>query len=199
MSRVLFTCHGGNIVLPDHRLVLADRQTGGNLIVNPPRDVWERSELTAHELTHWSFLVAATGRAMLDMLPQLKGGCINYWEAGNWALNDDADPPGRKTARDYRSVHMHLLGRSPGATDPAWRWGEAPDFPPFAERHAWAAGNERLTAKECCDIVTRTGSLLHSQYELQSAQMSVWEVCSGCAYPLPLLNDSTATMCAECQ
>ncbi|MGZ5446485.1 MAG: hypothetical protein ACXWLY_31685 [Thermoanaerobaculia bacterium] len=77
----LFTSSGGSIVLPE--LVLVDREDGGNLIVEPPRDVWERSELTAEELTLWSFLIAATGRAMLDVLPQLEGGCINYWEAGN--------------------------------------------------------------------------------------------------------------------
>ena len=82
----ILSCIGGDVVLPDPLLVLVDRIDGGNLIVNPQRPVWERSELTALELTQWSYLVAATGRAMLDVLPQLAGGCINYWEAGNWAL-----------------------------------------------------------------------------------------------------------------
>ena len=86
------------MVLPDEKLVLVDRSDGGNLIVNPPRDVWERSELTPAELVAWSFLVAATGRAMIDVLPQLEGGCVNYWEAGNWALHHDAEPAGPKTA-----------------------------------------------------------------------------------------------------
>ena len=67
----LLTTGGGSVVLPDAKLVLVDRRDGGNLIVNPPRDVWERSELTAAELIAWSCLVAATGRAMLDVLPQL--------------------------------------------------------------------------------------------------------------------------------
>src|SRR3954465_4561251 len=106
---VLFTCDGGTVCLPAADLVLVDRNDGGNLIVNPPRDVWERSELTAQELTHWGFLVAATGRAMLDTLPQLAGGCINYWEAGNWALNELAEPRGPKTAPTHRRVHLHLL------------------------------------------------------------------------------------------
>ncbi|MBK5259805.1 MAG: hypothetical protein JJE51_09445, partial [Thermoanaerobaculia bacterium] len=140
MADVLFTCSGGSVVLPDARLVFVSREDGGNLIVNPPRPVWERSELTPEELTHWSFLVAATGKAMLDTLPQLEGGCINYWEAGNFALNEAADPPGPKTAPEHRRVHMHLLGRSPRAKHPAWRWGEAPKFPDFADRYEWAAG-----------------------------------------------------------
>ena len=59
---------------------------------------------------------------MLDVLPQLAGGCINYWEAGNWALNDAADPKGRKDARAHRQMHLHLLGRSPSSADPAWAW-----------------------------------------------------------------------------
>ena len=48
---------------------------------------------------------------MLATLPQLKGGCINYWEAGNWALHGDADPRGPKTPEAHRRVHLHLLGR----------------------------------------------------------------------------------------
>ena len=81
---------------------------------------------------------------MLDALPQLDGGCINYWEAGNWALNDAADPVGPKSACDFRRMHLHLLGRSRTATHPSWRWGESPRFPEFAERHTWSAGLERL-------------------------------------------------------
>ena len=69
MSLVLFACDGGEVVLPDRNLLLLSRSDGGNLLVNPPRPVWERSELTAKELTQWSALVAATGRAMLDVSP----------------------------------------------------------------------------------------------------------------------------------
>jgi hypothetical protein len=164
----LFTCRGGDICLPDETLVLVDRLDGGNLIVNPPREVWERSELTAAELTDWSFLVAATGKAMLDVLPQLEGGCINYWEAGNWALNEQAEPRGAKTAREYRRVHLHLLGRSRASTDPSWRWGEAPKFPDFAERHSWASSFKRLSADECRDVVTRVEVLLREQYSMDA-------------------------------
>src|SRR3954470_19474012 len=96
----LYTCQGGHISLPDRALVLVSREDGGNLIVTPPRDVWERSVLTPVELMRWSFLVAAAGKAMLDRLPQLEGGCINYWEAGNWALNERAEPVGPKTGKD---------------------------------------------------------------------------------------------------
>jgi len=162
----LFSCRGGDIFLPDETLVLVDRLDGGNLIVNPAREVWERSELTPAELTHWSFLVAATGKAMLDVLPQLEGGCINYWEAGNWALNEQAEPAGPKTARAHRKVHLHLLGRSRTATHPSWRWGEAPRFPDFAERHSWAAGFKQLNADECRAVIQRVEILLRDTYGL---------------------------------
>ena len=70
MSLKLFTCQGGHIILPSS--VLVSRQDGGNLWVIPPRQVWESSELTPVELMLWSFLVTATGKAMLDVLPQLQ-------------------------------------------------------------------------------------------------------------------------------
>jgi len=150
--------------VPD--LVLVSREDGGHLVVNPRRPVWERSELSAHELMMWSFLVAAAGRAMLDVLPVLETGCINYWEAGNWALNDDADPRGPKSVREHRRVHMHLLGRSRTARHPSWRWGEAPNFPDFGERLSWASEFERLTDEECRKVVARIGSILKEQYGL---------------------------------
>ena len=149
MSDVLFASPGGTIVLPGPALTLVDRLDGGHLVVNPPREVWERSELDATELAAWGALVAATGRAMLDALPQLSDGCVNYWEAGNWALHDDAEPRGPKDVRAHRRVHLHVLGRSRSAVDPAWQWGEAPRFPPFANRHAWAARFRRLNGDEC--------------------------------------------------
>lgn len=161
---ILLSCAGGDLVLPAPDLVLVDREDGGNLIVNPPRPVWERSALTAGELAAWSFLVAAAGEAMLSQLPQLEGGCINYWEAGNWALNAAADPPGPKSAPEHRRVHLHLLGRSRFARNPGWAWGEAPVFPPFAERHAWAAGNRRLTGDECAAVTEAARALLAGKY-----------------------------------
>ena len=163
----LFACEGGEVVLPDQPLV--DRADGGNLIVNPPRAVWERSELTARELTAWSFLVAATGRAMLDALPQLAGGCINYWEAGNWALNEEADPRGPKTPTLHRRVHLHLLGRSPRATHPAWKWGEAPVWPAYADRLQWFAGFNPLTRDECTAVVARLQIHLHALTRARSS------------------------------
>jgi diadenosine tetraphosphate (Ap4A) HIT family hydrolase len=158
----LLTTTGGQIVLPE--LLLVSREDGGHLIVNPPRKVWERSELSSDELVQWSFLIAATGRAMLDVLPQLDGGCINYWEAGNWALNDEAEPKGRKSAREHRSVHMHLLGRSRDPRHPSHRWGEAPRFPDFGDRYAWAERFEPLTEEECRNIVRRAEEILRERY-----------------------------------
>jgi GNAT superfamily N-acetyltransferase len=149
---------GGRIVIPD--LVLIGRLDGGHLVVDPPRPVWERSELTTRELTDWSILVAATGRAMLDALPQLAGGCINYWEAGNWALNDQAEPEGPKDPREHRRVHMHLFGRSRNALHDSWRWGEAPRFPSFVERREWAQPFQPLTRDECTAIVAKVRAVL---------------------------------------
>ncbi|MEO8002263.1 MAG: hypothetical protein ABI644_10330 [Arenimonas sp.] len=165
MGLELLRCDGGCIVLPEVGAALIDRVDGGNLIVNPPRDVWERSELSADELMRWSFLVAATGAAMLEVLPQLEGGCINYWEAGNWALNEHAEPKGFKTARKFRSVHLHLLGRSPRALNSDAKWGEAPKFPDYAMRQDWTAKNELLTPDECRQVIMRLEEILLSKYQ----------------------------------
>jgi hypothetical protein len=177
---ILYACAGGTIVLPQPDLVLVDREDGGNLVINPPRAVWERGELDAGELTAWSHLVGATGTAMLRTLPQLDGGCINYWEAGNWALNEAANPPGPKTAPAFRSVHLHLLGRSRFARSPDWAWGEAPRFPEFSNRFAWAAGNRRLSAAECVAVVDQTRTLLVERYAMEAPPM---RICPSCGYP----------------
>lgn len=165
-SPILFRCSGGAVALPDATLVLVDRLDGGHLVVNPPRPVWERSELTRQELYAWSALVAAAGRAMLDVLPQLDGGCINYWEAGNWSVHDAALPAGPKAVRRRRRVHQHLLGRSRTAAHPSWQWGEAPLFPRFVQRHAWSAPFHQLTRAECRDVVGRLVALLESVYDI---------------------------------
>jgi len=163
MTKVLHKGPGGTVVLP--KMVFLDRADGGHLIVNPPRDVWEQSELTPVELAHWCFLVGAIGRAMIDVLPQLEGGCVNYFEAGNWALNDAAPPKGKKKrAADYRRVHMHVFGRSPQATHPSWRWGEAPRLPDYKERQKWAKDFAPLTEKECKAIVKQAKDILRRRY-----------------------------------
>jgi hypothetical protein len=184
MSFVLFSCDGGNVVLPNQQRVLVSREDGGHLIVNPPRPVWERSDLSAAELAHWSSLVAATGRAMLDVLPQLNDGCVNYWEAGNWALNERAEPVGPKTAREFRRVHLHLLGRSPSATHLSWRWGEAPIFPRYADRLQWASAFARLTADECSAVVSRAHFLLRDIYGFSPVAIRPWSRCATCSYPV---------------
>jgi hypothetical protein len=46
LGRTLFTCVGGHLALPEKGLALLSREDGGNLLVLPSRDVWERGELT---------------------------------------------------------------------------------------------------------------------------------------------------------
>lgn len=195
----LFSCDGGHLVLPDRASLLVGAANGGNLVVLPPRPVWERSELSADELRRWACLVAAAGRAMLDVLPQLAGGCINYWEAGNWALNDAAEPAGRKHPREHRNVHLHLLGRSPASTDPAWGWGESPRFPAFAERRTWAASFDRLGAEHCQAIVAAAADLLRERYGLTDAEISPTVTCSECRYPFVAALAHSEARCDECR
>ncbi|MES2944584.1 MAG: hypothetical protein V4772_17075 [Pseudomonadota bacterium] len=142
------------------------RSDGGHLLVNPPRQVWERSELTPDELSRWACLVAATGQAMLETLPQLAGACLNYWEAGNNALNDLAHPPGPKTPQIHRKMHLHVFGRSRNASHPDWQWGEPPHFPKFALSEAWAAQFSRLEPGECAAIGVKIQALLANRYAM---------------------------------
>jgi hypothetical protein len=183
MPLTLLSCTGGHLVLPDASLVLVDRADGGNLVVDPPRPVWDRGELDADELRDWSCLVAAAGTAMLAELPQLAGGCINYWDAGNWALNAAAEPVGPKSGPTHRQLHLHLLGRSPGATDADLRWGEAPRFPDYADRHAWAAPHARLMPDECARVVAATADVLRDKYGVAHADMDIGGACAKCGYP----------------
>lgn len=183
MSIKLLQTPGGVLLLPDRTSVLLDRADGGNLVVLPPRPVWERSELDREELAQFGYLVAACGRAMLEVLPQLAGGIINYWEAGNWALNDDAAPAGRKRGDRFKSVHLHLLGRSPGSTNPNCRWGESPTFPRFADRLTWSASFQRLTPEECQAIVSQASTLLRTKYGVHPAEVHGGERCPTCDYP----------------
>jgi diadenosine tetraphosphate (Ap4A) HIT family hydrolase len=198
MPLVLLSCAGGDVVLPDAALVLVDRVDGGNLVVNPPRPVWDRSALAPEELARWSALVAAAGAAMLESLPQLHDGCLNYWDAGNWALNAEAPPIGPKTGPEHRQLHLHLLGRSRQATDPDFRWGEAPRFPDYADRIAWAAPHARLTPGECLRVVRATQSRLHGTYGFTAAQVGAWRECTGCAYPFAHAA-ATQDRCPECR
>jgi diadenosine tetraphosphate (Ap4A) HIT family hydrolase len=166
MAVDVFSFYGGSVTSPT--TTLCDRSDGGHLIVYPPRAVWERSELTPLELTHWSYLVAATGRAMLDVLPQLRGGCVNYWEAGNWSLHERAAPPGPKVVEDHRRVHHHIFGRSRDASDRDWKWGEAPKFPDFAHKKVWAQRFTPLNADERSAVTVRIVELLEVYYGLQN-------------------------------
>lgn len=148
----IITSAGGTVTLPV--LVLIGRADGGHLVVHPPRPVWERSELSSRELAAWARLVSAAGAAMLECLPQLRDGCVNYWEAGNWSLHDSAEPIGPKPVQAHRRVHLHLFGRSRTASHHSWQWGEAPAFPRFADRLAWAQPFTPLSPAECTFIGT---------------------------------------------
>ena len=162
IHHTLVVCAGGTVDLPLRPM--NHRSDGGHLLVNPPRPVWERSELTPDELARWACLVAATGRAMLDTLPQLEGGCLNYWEAGNNALNERAHPPGPKTPRLHRKMHLHVFGRSPKAAHPDWQWGEPPRFPAFVHSDAWSAQFSALDPGECAAIAAAIQVLLTTRY-----------------------------------
>lgn len=170
MSRVIHSSAAGSVVVPVR--VLCDRRDGGHLVVNPPRPVWERSCLAVPELLRWSLLVAATGRAMLDVLPVLRGGCLNYWEAGNWALNELAEPAGEKDPELHRQVHLHMFGRSRDARDPDWRWGESPKFPDYVDAGTWASRFTPLSDDEGARIGTRIDALLATSFRLPDVRES---------------------------
>ncbi len=197
MSHVLVRATGGSVSLPDPATIMIDRADGGQLVLHPSRRVWDRTALTRDELIAWHLLIAATARAMLETLPQLEGGCLNYWDAGNWALNPVADPPGPKTARASRVLHQHLCGRSPRSVDPSWTWGESPFFPTFADRHRWSAGKKALTPDECAAIVARAVEVLRSTYDDSAAQGIDSRACTVCTYPAPAgdLVDGTCPAC----
>jgi hypothetical protein len=162
IQRTLIQNSGGSVALPVQPMNHA--ADGGHLLVNPPRPVWERSELSALELTRWSCLVAATGQAMLEALPQLAEGCLNYWEAGNNNLNDRAHPIGPKNPKLHRRMHLHVFGRSPLASHPDWKWGEPPRFPTFADSALWVKQFRPLSCVECEAIRIRIEELLMHKF-----------------------------------
>lgn len=198
MSHVLVRATGGSVCQPDPATIMIDRADGGQLVVYPRRPVWDRTALDRAELEAWNLLVAATARAMLETLPQLAGGCLNYWDAGNWALNEAAGQAGPKTGPAHRVLHQHLCGRSPRSTDPSWAWGEAPFFPPFAGRLAWSAGKAPLAAHECAAIVARSVDLLREVYGVADAQGIDSVSCRRCGYPTPAIDlcDGACPACA---
>lgn len=162
----LVICACGALELP--ALILNDRGDGGHLVVQPPRPVWDRTALTPLELAAFSYLVAAAAAAMLRALPQLDGGCINYWDAGNWALNPEAQPIGPKRGPEARELHLHLFGRSRSARNPNWMWGEAPRFPSYLERLDWAGGLKPLSSDECALVASTTVEILRARYSIEA-------------------------------
>lgn len=200
MSHVLMRGSGGRVCLPDPATTMIDRADGGQLVLYPPRRVWDRTALTRDELIAWHVLIAATARAMLDTLPQLAGGCLNYWDAGNWALNPAAEPVGPKDPRVARVLHQHLCGRSPHSADGAWQWGESPFFPAYVDRFTWSAGKAAFTAAECAAIVYRTLAVLRDVYAEPAAQGIVSAPCGACGYPTPHDDlDPATARCPACR
>lgn len=199
MSHVLFRGAGGSVTLPDPRTIMIDRRDGGQLVVYPPRSVWDRTALDVSELTQWNLLVAATAAAMLDTLPQLRDGCVNYWDAGNWALNADAPPAGAKTGPAHRVLHQHLVGRSLVSSDSSWAWGESPFFPHFRDRFAWSEGKAPFTAAECAALMARLSQVLVERYGVLDAAASATSVCARCGYPTPAVDlDPAIRVCPGC-
>ncbi len=197
MAHVLYRGVGGSVTLPDPRTIMIDRRDGGQLVVYPPRRVWDRTALDGSELTQWNLLVAAAAAAMLDTLPQLRDGCVNYWDAGNWALNSEAAPEGPKTGPAHRVLHQHLVGRSPASADPSWAWGESPFFPHFRDRFAWSAGKAPLMPAECVAVVARLSQVMIERYGVTEA--GVGAVCARCGYPAPAVDlDSVMRVCPGC-
>ena len=91
-----------------------------------------------HEELHRAQRLDPEDRAMLETLPQLVGGCLNYWDAGNWALNPAAEPAGPKDPRIARVLHQRSpasreASRSDVAAGPACRsvspWSSQPKNP----------------------------------------------------------------------
>ncbi len=195
MSHVLFRGLGGAVTLPDPQTIMIDRRDGGQLVVHPPRRVWDRTALDAAALTQWNFLVAAAAGAMLDTLPQLRDGCVNYWDAGNWALNRAAAPAGAKSGPAHRVLHLHLVGRSLRSTDPSWAWGESPYFPSFSDRFAWSAGKAPFTPAESGLLVARLTHLLLDRYGIDAAGS---HVCARCHYPTPAEDLDANRACPDC-
>lgn len=169
--RALLSFAGATLCVPRHPMI--DRKDGGNLWVMPPRPVWDRSELEPEELVAWCYLIAASGRAMLEVLPHLSGGVINYWEAGNWALNEAAEPRGPKVGHLHKRVHMHLIGRSPTATDPDWAWGEAPVYPPYERMQEWWSAKENLTVPEQRAVAVKANEILISKYAVDGSAIDI--------------------------
>jgi hypothetical protein len=90
------------------------------------------------------------------------------------------------------------VGRSPRSSDPSWQWGEAPFFPPFAERMAWSQGKALLSAAECRDVVARLQRILAASYDVATTPDG-GATCAVCGYPAPALDRNHHGACPRCQ
>ena len=52
MSHVIMRGSGGRVCLPDPATTMIDRADGGQLVLYPPRRVWDRTALTRLSLIH---------------------------------------------------------------------------------------------------------------------------------------------------
>ncbi|MCA3027318.1 MAG: hypothetical protein ING66_01860 [Rhodocyclaceae bacterium] len=104
--QVLLKCSGGTVALLN--MTTVDHADGVRLCINTPREVWEHVELSAIMPTQCGFLVAATGQAMMAVLPQLKDGCINYRAAGFQPIDTRQYKVALRRIAKYRP-HKHGL------------------------------------------------------------------------------------------
>jgi hypothetical protein len=91
-----------------------------------------------------------------------------------------------------------LIGRSINAKSSDWRWGEAPLFPRYADRTAWAAAHERLTPGEARAIVGAIRSILLDKYEFAPTAIDQNFICGSCSYPVAGDGDDGVSLCQEC-
>jgi len=133
----------GKIVVPS--IPHKDRLYGGHLMVSPRgvyHHTYEILEVSEELYLGFGKLNEAAQRSMLDLIAEKDGvaGVINLLEAGNWQFHVNRPPVGIEKDDQYKSVHLHLYGRSPKEVTDTWEkemlhwgWGEAPPFPRFED------------------------------------------------------------------
>lgn len=140
----------GKIVVPS--IPHKDRAYGGHLMIVPDKKInhWYqlRKQYGIEESDGYSILKDIAEESMLSLinskLPDGREGAINILDGGNWQFHKDRDypscPAGIEKDGTYKSLHLHMYGRSP--LEPCntweermlhWGWGEAPEFPRFRD------------------------------------------------------------------
>lgn len=91
-----------NFTLESHEKAEVSRTDGGHLVINPKHSVKDRTELPQEQVVELALLTNIAGKAFKDGMAErgIELGRINYQDNGNWR----------------QELHVHLYGRSPGAT-----------------------------------------------------------------------------------